>query len=598
MEGSVCPPALAAFKLPANALALFALMIAATLLAPAAKLASASGGHACLGRKATMVSSAKRIVGTKAPDVIVATGAGRHTIEGLGGNDRICGGPGEDEIDGGKGIDRLSGGGGNDTVLGFKGPDRLAGGAGNDLVNGQQGSDRIDGGPGDDKLLGEKGNEDVRGGPGDDEVDGGPGDDDLVDGGPGADSVIGGVGTDNVTGGSGDGDVVRGDSGEDRLSGGPGAEDVVSYASATRRGVIVDLRSNLAKGDGHDSLSGFENAVGSPQNDTLMGDSGPNDLDGGVGDDILVGAGGGGTGFGGPGSDTCSGFAAEFSCGPEATPPAGVAYVVVSLGLDGASLVVRGSSGPDQLRISFAPDGWHVTNVGRLAAGDGCVQASAGAVSCPAPPLNLLVATGEGGDDSVVVDPSVPATVAVRINGNAGSDTLVGGVGSDTLEAGENYKNPDSGNDTLEGNGGTDVLFADPGADVLRGGPGNDLLASSVPTCQGHTYEGGPGIDTVSYARATVGVTVTVEGSGGPSGCATPDRLLDDESLEGSDLPDTLVGDNGRNSLLGHLGADTFIGKGGDDFVDAADGRRDKRVDCGGGNDEALLDGSDPSVNC
>ena len=37
-----------------------------------------------------------------------------------------------------------------------------------------------------------------------------------------------------------------------------------------------------------------------------------------------------------------------------------------------------------------------------------------------------------------------------------------------------------------------------------------------------------------------------------------------------------LTGDNGDNSFLGHLGADTFIGKGGNDFIDAADGQRDK----------------------
>ena len=44
-----------------------------------------------------------------------------------------------------------------------------------------------------------------------------------------------------------------------------------------------------------------------------------------------------------------------------------------------------------------------------------------------------------------------------------------------------------------------------------------------------------------------------------------------------------LIGDNGDNSFLGHLGADTFIGKGGNDFIDAVDGQRDKAIDCGGG---------------
>src|SRR5262249_32953538 len=151
----------------------------------------------------------------------------------------------------------------------------------------------------------------------------------------------------------------------------------------------------------------------------------------------------------------------------------------------------------------------------------------------------------------------------VRANGNAGSDDLVGGNGDDVLEAGENYNGPDNGNDRLEGNGGADVLYPDPGADRLLGGPGNDPLVNPVPVCQGNTYDGGPGDDTVSYGRSTVGVDVTLGGNGGPPGCATPDQVLgDNESLEGSEGPDTLIGDNGPNSFLGHNGADTFIGKG------------------------------------
>ena len=73
---------------------------------------------------------------------------------------------------------------------------------------------------------------------------------------------------------------------------------------------------------------------------------------------------------------------------------------------------------------------------------------------------------------------------------------------------GENYNNPDNGRDTLIGNGGSDVLYADPGADQLLGGPGNDLLVSSVAVCQGHSFDGGPGDDTVSYGRSNAALTV------------------------------------------------------------------------------------------
>ena len=55
-----------------------------------------------------------------------------------------------------------------------------------------------------------------------------------------------------------------------------------------------------------------------------------------------------------------------------------------------------------------------------------------------------------------------------------------------------------------------------------------------------------------------------------------------------------LIGDNGANSLFGHLGADTFIGKGGNDSIEAIDGQRDKAILCGGGDDDVSSDPSDP----
>ena len=71
-------------------------------------------------------------------------------------------------------------------------------------------------------------------------------------------------------------------------------------------------------------------------------------------------------------------------------------------------------------------------------------------------------------------------------------------------------------------------------------------------------------------------------------GQENPDHVLgDNESLEGYDGSDVLIGDNGANSFLGHLGADTFIGKGGNDFIDAVDGKHDTKIDCGPGNDQA-----------
>jgi Ca2+-binding RTX toxin-like protein len=590
-------------SLPRLALVLAALALtgaASAALAAPGKSGGSGGAPLCLGAKATIVSSASRIVGTKAPDTIVVQGGGAHGIEGLGGNDRICGGPGNDAIDAGRGVDQVDGGKGVDQIVGYKGPDRLFGGPDEDFLDGQQGSDVLIGGSGNDFILGEKGNDHIEGGIGDDSVDGGPGDDDPLEGGPGTDTVIGGTGIDHADGGPGSNDVVRGDAGPDVLSGGTGRHDIVSYASATRRGVNVNLRKDRASGDGHDSLGDFEDAVGSSQGDVLRGDGAANSFDGGVGDDLLLGGGGGGAAFGGPGSDGCAGFAVMHSCGPEAPPPADSAYVLLDRGLDGSRLIVQGGPGPDQIRIAVGEGSWTVTNTGATIASDGCRSGAAGVITCgEGLDVSLIVATGGAGDDSIAIDPSVPAVISVRINGNNGSDTLVGGPGNDTLEAGENYEPPDFGADRLEGGGGGDVLYADPGGDVLSGGSGNDLMVSSVPVCEGHTYEGGPGVDTVSYARANAGVRVSVLGVAEAANCGLADHLLDAESLEGSDSDDVLIGDEGRNSLLGHKGADTLIAKGGQDYVDANDGQRDTRIDCGAGEDEVLSDGADPApVHC
>src|SRR3954452_17089886 len=439
-------------KIESLRLPLLGLIAALSLLL----FASQAQAMKCDGKKVTIKGTAgnDHIVGKKASDVIYGGGGDDVITGGPNGNDTICGGPGNDKIDGGRGFDSLHGeggddklegdtgsdnidggdgddalsgskgsdglhgGGGNDVLIGFKGPDKIDGGAGDDYVDGQQGSDQIDGDGGSDKLLGDKGNDKIDGGSGEDHIEGGPGDDSDLEGGGDGDEVFGGAGSDNVDGGAGDGDIVRGDSGTDTLSGGEGVNDIVSYASATRGGIQVDLAAGTAKGDGHDGLNGFEDAVGSPQSDTLVGNGQANRIDGGVGDDTLEsGGGGGGQAFGGPGTDTCEGFASETSCGPEPSPPPNFAYGTLNQGLDGSSLIIQGTPENDDIRISRSPDAWVISSSQPIFPGDGCQPQSsnASATVCPdtgAPPL--IVVTGGAGDDKIVVDPSVPAGAHVR----------------------------------------------------------------------------------------------------------------------------------------------------------------------------------------
>ena len=606
------------------------LLLASTLLACLglclAMADQAAAAKSCLGKRATIASGKKTIVGTKAPDVIVVLGGGSHSVHGLGGNDRICGGPGNDRLYGERGSDKISGGGGDDTILGDRGGDKLMGDAGDDYIDGQKGSDKIEGGGGSDHLLGDKGNDTMDGGPGDgDYLDGGLGDEKLETGGSGnGDVVIGNLGSDNLSGGPGDEDVIRGDGGNDTIDGGGGNRDIASFATAPNGGVVVSLAGGSAVGDGHDSLKAISDVVGSPYNDTITGDEGPNRIDGGPGNDTLSGGGpnGGGDpdlGLGGPGADSCQAFGEESSCN-DGSPPQHETAVEMNRGLDGNSLVVTGLGDSSDITVIYGGGAFVVTDPTGIETreGSGCVATGATkpgrsptgaplpggpndtATCTSGPGINFILVDAGGGNDTVSVGGGIPASLSVRSNGGPGNDTLNGGPGDDLLEAGDEYGGT-SGNDILNGGGGNDGLIADPGGDQLNGGDGNDLLVSSAAICQGHQFDGGGGLDTVSYARSKPpGTFVMALGkTGAPKGgckSGAPDTILaDNESLEGSEGNDVMEGDSGNNTLFGHGGKDSFYGYGGKDLIEAIDGKRDKVIDCGPGHDlGATVDPSDP----
>ena len=233
----------------------------------------------CAGKRATIATRDPTTHGTKAPDVIV-TGRGRDVIHGAGGNDVICGGSGRDVIFGDRGKDTLYGMAADDILRGGRGSDDLDGGGGIDSISGDTGNDRVDGGPGNSDR--------VNGGPGDDDVDGGPGD---------FDTVLGGIG-------------------RDRIDGGSGLADVASYENAGGA-IDVDLVTGVVEGAEQESLVGIEDVLGGAGDDTLAASNADtNRLDGGPGDDLLLGVTPDDQAFGGPGSDECVGeFAVEDSCG-------------------------------------------------------------------------------------------------------------------------------------------------------------------------------------------------------------------------------------------------------------------------------------------
>jgi Ca2+-binding RTX toxin-like protein len=139
---------------------------------------------------------------------------------------------------------------------------------------------------------------------------------------------------------------------------------------------------------------------------------------------------------------------------------------------------------------------------------------------------------------------------------------------------------------TIQGSVGADTIFiASDVAATVNAGEGWDLIISGAG---GEIINGGEGVDHVSYAEATSGVTVYVEFSGRDvgGGCGA-DHFISVEDLTGSDFDDRLIGDDIGNFIYGETGDDVIKGKDGNDFLSGQDGA--DRLFAGEGND--TLDG-------
>jgi VCBS repeat-containing protein len=146
-----------------------------------------------------------------------------------------------------------------------------------DVINGTSSADTLTGHAGADIISGFAGNDTLNGGGGNDQLDGGVG----------SDTLNGGIGQDTILLGNGlAGDTDHIDGGADR--------DLLDMSSITNGGVFIDFGYNLGPNqlftfDGFASVTGMESMVGTSFNDTMRGDSGSNLIDGGAGDDILLG---------------------------------------------------------------------------------------------------------------------------------------------------------------------------------------------------------------------------------------------------------------------------------------------------------------------
>lgn len=237
---------------------------------------------------------------------------------------------------------------------------------------------------------------------------------------------------------------------------------------------------NVRTGAGADTITGnyVGNALnGGGGNDVILGLRGNDRLDGGSGNDTLGGGSGNDKLFGGSGSDLLRG----------------------GFGKD----LISGGSGNDRLEGSFGHD--------TLGGGDGNDKLY-------------------GGNDADI------------LRGSNGNDALYGELGNDRLEGGY-------GVDTLKGGAGNDRLFGGGDSDRLEGGYGNDLLAGEGGNDR---LEGGIGNDTLGGGAGDDFVI-------GQNGDDRIFGGVGNDTIGGGAGSDTIIGGTGNDRIFGGTNSDTFI---------------------------------------
>jgi Ca2+-binding RTX toxin-like protein len=438
-------------------------------------------------------------------------------VFGQGGNDTLTlnqasgalplahlfGGNGNDTMTGGAGNDQLFGQAGNDTLLGVGGFDFLFGGSDNDTLTG---------GDADDQVFGQSGNDRMIWNPGDDT--------DLNEGGENTDTVEvnGGGGAEQFTT-TANGTRVR----FDRLDPAPFAIDI---------GTSEKLVLNANGGNDRSSATGNLAALiqltvdGGTGDDTLLGSNGIDLLLGGANNDFVDGQQGNDVAFlgagndvfqwdPGDGSDTVEGQdnadtllfngsggneqMAASANGGRVLFTRDLANIVMDLD-DVETIDANAFGGTDRITVNDL-SGTDVVNVlADLAATTGGNDGAA----------DDVIATATNGDDVVTVAGSgqsaevlgLPARIAIS-GAIAGSDRLTVNAlaGDDVVDA--------SGLAasalllTADGGADDDVLIGGDGPDVLNGGAGDDVLL------------GGPGTDTLDGGTED---DVVIQVAGGSSG--------------------------------------------------------------------------------
>jgi Ca2+-binding RTX toxin-like protein len=457
-------------------------------------------------------------------------------IFGRGGNDRLT----LDEANGALPKANLFGEAGDDTLTGGSGADTLNGGPGNDTLLGKGGFDVLLGGPDNDTLTGGDGDDQCFGEAGDDRFVWNPGDDtDLNEGGGGTDTV-------EVNGGNG-AEVFTTTANElrvrfDRLDPAPFSLDMGTceklVLKANGGNDSFSATGNLAPliqitvdgGAGDDTLLGSNGAdvlLGGDNNDFIDGRQGNDVVWGGAGDDVFQWDPGDGndTIEGQDGTDRLVFFGADIAENIDIVANGGRILFLrdvanVTMDLDDVELIdFRALGGADNIVIGDL-SGTDMTKVGLdlrgpNGGGDGAadtvtVNGTQGADS--------FVAAGDAGGITVV---GLHTTVNILFQEQANDRlTLNAGGGDDVVDA--RSLHADGIQLTINGGLGADVLFGSEGNDLINGGDGDDTVLMGGgddtfvwnPGDDNDTLEGQAGMDTLLFNGSNIAEKINITANG------------------------------------------------------------------------------------
>jgi Ca2+-binding RTX toxin-like protein len=286
----------------------------------------------------------------------------------------------------------------------------------------------------------------------------GDGANEIVDGLGGNDILRGRGGGDTLTGGDGDDTLLPGDDYlADTITGGDGF-DTIDYSEISEDGIYLDISGFFALRNTsatNDTITGIEAIIGTATGDVLAGVEGQSIINGGDGNDFLIGRNAQLTG--GAGTD----FFAVFDYNNTITD--------FEVGID---FITNGS----------------ITLVNE-AGGDTFLTFSTGAVFQIVGVTGLTLAQWqENSASGWFIDNAGGSDTDTQFGG---AQFLFGAGGDDTL-------NGAGGDDTIYGGPGADTLLGASGADLVDGGSGDDILVvNDSGSFINETLAGGSGTDTL-----------------------------------------------------------------------------------------------------